>query len=128
MTAPEPSAARAYQEVIARLSAAAEDLRTRDLDRAAELAHTFADLDDAMVRTRERAALTDMVVTLHWEAALDALWTESWMTLRPRPGPAPGAPHGAAPADVAELEAEVERAAAAVAAAVHRGVFRRRRP
>lgn len=116
----DSSAARAYQDVVARLSAAAEELRTRDLDRAAELAHTFADLDDAMLRTRERAALTEMVVTLHWEAALDALWTESWMTLRPRPAPA----RGADPADVAALEAEVERAAAAVTAAARSSKFR----
>lgn len=116
----EPSAARAYQDVIAGLSAAADALRERDRERAAELACRLVALDDAMVRAVERAALTRLGVDLCWEAALDALWTESWLQLRPLPDP-PGVP--GVPGDLAALDATVEARSAALRDEVRRRRF-----
>jgi hypothetical protein len=110
------SAAREYKEVIARISAAAEDLRERDRQRAAALSRELVGLAEAMHGATDRAALTRLGVELHWEAALDALWVESWMKLRPRPGPDPSA----AGADLDALDAEVEERAAELQAAVRR--------
>ncbi|WP_219413083.1 hypothetical protein [Pseudonocardia nigra] len=118
------TAGREYKEVVAGIAAAAEALRERDRERAAELARELAGLSDEMHRAGERAALTRMAVELHWEAALDALWTESWLKLRPRPGPDPRADTGR----LAELDAEVERAAAELQEAVRRRRFGLRRP
>ena len=85
------TAAREYKEVIAGITAAAEALRERDRERAAALARELVGRAEAMEHAEERAGLTRLGVELHWEAALDALWVESWMKLRPRPGPDPRA-------------------------------------
>ncbi|MHA6627781.1 hypothetical protein ACU61A_20280 [Pseudonocardia sichuanensis] len=110
------SAAREYKEVIAGITAAAEALRERDRERAAALARELVGLAEAMHGAGERAALTRLGVQLHWEAALEALWVESWMKLRPLPGPDPRAD----PADLDDLDAEVEARAAELQEAVRR--------
>jgi hypothetical protein len=110
------SAAREYKEVVAGITLAAEALRVRDRERAAALARELVGLTDAMLRAGERADLSRTGVELQWEAALEALWVESWMKLRPRPGPDPRAD----PADLDALDAEVEARAAEVQEAVRR--------
>jgi hypothetical protein len=110
------TAAREYKAVVAGITAAAEALRERDRERAAELARELVGLAEAMHGAGERAALTRLGVELHWEAALEALWVESWMKLRPRPGPDPRAD----PADLDALDAEVETRAAELQDAVRR--------
>jgi hypothetical protein len=122
VTEPVPGA-RAYKEIVAGLADAAEDLRERDRRRAAALARRLVELDTAMVRAEERAALTRLGVALHWEAALEALWTESWMTLRPRPEPDPRAD----PAHLDALDAAVEQRAAQLQEAARRRGFGLRR-
>jgi hypothetical protein len=104
------SAAREYKEVIAGIAAAAEALRERDRVRAAALNRELVRLAEAMAHAEERAALTRLGVELHWEAALEALWVESWMQLRPRPGP----DRRADPAAIDALDAEVEARAAEI--------------
>ena len=69
----------------------ADPARLEDLDaevdhRSDELRDRLLGLEDEMLRAGERARLTESVVQLHWERALDLLWAESWMKLRPRPG------------------------------------------
>lgn len=113
------TAERDYKEVIAGITAAAEELRARDRERAAELEHRLGPLAEDMVRAGERAALTRLGVELHWEAALEALWMESWMKLRPRPGPDPRVD----PADPADLDVEVEQRSAELQQAVRRSRF-----
>ena len=110
------SAAREYKEVVAGIAAAAEALRERDRERAAALNRELVGLAEAMAHAEERADLTRLGVELHWEAALDALWVESWMKLRPRPGPDPRAD----PADIDALDAEVEVRAAELLEATRR--------
>ncbi|HZG90292.1 MAG TPA: hypothetical protein VEZ42_08760 [Pseudonocardia sp.] len=112
-------AARAYKEVVAGIAEAAEKLRTADQERAAALAVDLVGLERTMMRAGERAALTRLGVELSWEDALEALWVESWMQLRPRPGPAPGAD----PARLDELDAEVQLRREELLAAVRRRRF-----
>lgn len=109
-------AARRYKEIVAGVTVAADSLRGLDRARAAVLARQLVDRDAEMLRAGERASLTRLGVELHWEAALEALWVESWMKLRPRPGPDPSAD----PADLDALDADVEEAAAQLQAAVRR--------
>ncbi len=111
------SAARDYKDVVAGLDVAADALRAADAERAAELAQELVVRQDAMGRAAERAALTRAVVQLHWETVLDALWTESWLTLRPLPDPPP------TPGDLEKLDAAVEQRAAELLDAVRRRRF-----
>jgi hypothetical protein len=110
------SAAREYKEVVAGIAAAAEALRERDRARAAVLNRELVGLAEAMAHAEERAGLTRLGVELHWEAALEALWVESWMKLRPRPGPDPRAD----PEAIDALDAEVEARAAELQEATRR--------
>ncbi len=87
----ENDPARRYKDVIGELTAAADALRDRDRARAAALARELVDLDAAMVAAGERAGMSRLAVELRWEAALEALWDEQWMTLKPRPRPDPDA-------------------------------------
>ncbi|NMH97195.1 hypothetical protein [Pseudonocardia acidicola] len=99
------TAARDYKAIIAGITSAADELRERDRERAVELSRDLVGLDDAMVRAEERAALTRLGVHLHWEAALETLWAESWMTLRPMPAP----DERVDPAHIDALDAAVEQ-------------------
>jgi hypothetical protein len=116
VTQPHSSAAREYKQIIAGIIAAADALRERDRERAAELSRSLVRREEEMQRAVEHAALTRMAVELHWEAALEALWVESWMTLRPRPGPDPHADW----ARVDEYLDEIERRSAELQEAVKR--------
>lgn len=108
------SAARAYKDLIEGLDAAADELRERDRTRAALLDQQLEGLRRAMGEAVERAALSRALVTLHWEAALEALWTESWLTLRPLPSPPP------ASGDLDALDGVVAARAADLLAAARR--------
>jgi hypothetical protein len=116
VTDPRSSAAREYKQIIAGITAAADALRERDRERAVELTRGLVRLEDDMHRAGEREALTRLAVELHWEAALEALWVESWMTLRRIPDPDPTAD----PALIAQYDAEVELRAAQLQEAVRR--------
>lgn len=113
------TAAREYKEIVAEISAAAEAVRERDRQRAAALTRELVALSEAMEQATKRADLTRLVVELHWEAALEALWVESWLTLRRRPGPDPRADS----AQLERWEAEVEQRAAELREAVRRRRF-----
>ncbi|WP_214371320.1 hypothetical protein [Pseudonocardia sp. H11422] len=111
------SAARDYKAIVAGITAAADELRERDRERAVELSRDLVGLDDAMVRAGERAAMTRLGVNLHWEAALEMLWAESWMTLRPMPAP----DERVDPANIDALDAAVEQRFAELRDATRRG-------
>ena len=112
----EGSPARDYKTIVAGLADAAEKLRATDRAKAAALAVELVELQRRMYQAADRAALTRVGVELSWEAALEALWVESWMTLRRRPAPAPGG----ATTSLDELDVEVERCTAELLAAVKR--------
>lgn len=103
------TAADEYRAVIARLAGVADDLRERDAERAVALRSELVDLERAVEQADTRAAATRFVVDLHWETALEALWPEQWLKLRPKPGPDRRAraedidAHDAAAAEAAEV-------------------------
>ena len=123
MTEPaDRDAARRYKDVIAELTAAADALRERDRARAADLARELVDLDAAMVAARTRAGMSRLALELRWEAVLEALWHEQWMTLKPHPRPAPDVD----PERLDALDREADLAATEVLdAARHRFPFLR---
>ncbi len=107
MSGLEESPARQYKKIMAEATAAAGALRERDRRRAVELREALLGLEDEMLRTGERARLTASVVQLHWEEALEVLWAESWLKLRPLPDPDPAAD----PARLEDYDAEVHHRA-----------------
>ncbi|MBV9313677.1 MAG: hypothetical protein JO100_07940 [Pseudonocardia sp.] len=112
------SAACRYKDIIGGMSEAAAALRRADTERAAALAERLVELDEAMRRAAERSALTALGVGLQWEAALESLWGEHWMTLRPLPAPSP-TPH-ATPRDLDYLDTVVAQRYEALREAVRR--------
>jgi hypothetical protein len=114
-TAPS-SAAHQYKDILAEVTTAAAELRERDRARSAFIDRSLPELHDQMLRTGERARLTAAIATLHWERALDLLWSESWLDLRPRPAPDPCVD----PEDLEVYEAEMDDCADALARAVRR--------
>jgi len=123
VTSDQRPAARRYKEILAEITAAAGALREQDGRRAAELRVELIGLEDEMLRAGERARLTDSVVQVHWENALDLLWAESWMKLRPRPEPNPKAD----PTRLYAYDAEVHRLADALRVVVRRRWYEFRR-
>lgn len=118
------TAARRYREITGELTETVERIRRADQAHAAELLGRLGELDEAMTRAAERAALTRLSVNLHWEAALEALWDEQWMTLRPLP--APNAP--TVVRDLDELDTRMELRYQELVDALHRrGLPLRRR-
>ena len=105
--------ARRYKDVVGELSAAADALRESDRVRAAELARRLVDLDAALVQAELRVALSRLALELRWEAVVETLWHEPWMTLRPRPVPDPDAD----PQRLDALDRELDLAADEVLAA-----------
>lgn len=118
------SAAREYRDVIAGITAAVDALRERDRERFTALARRLVELDAAMARAEERAALSRLGVDLHWEAALKALWAESWMTLRPMPTPDSDGPTPADPSALDALDSTVAQRYGDLQDAVRRRGFR----
>lgn len=113
------SAAREYKEIIAEISAAVEGVRERDRERAAALARELVGLREAMQQATKRVELTRIGAEMQWQEALEALWAESWLRLRTRPGPDPRAD----PAQLDRWQAELEHRGAELKEAVRRRRF-----
>ena len=105
---------RSYKDIIGELDAASAALRKRDNDRAGELEHRLVELATVAAEAEHHAALARFAVAVQWDAVVDALWKEDWLTLRTQPKPDRGPDGEATPDDVQSLIVAVERAAAAV--------------
>ena len=114
MTAPDP--ARAYKGVMLGLTAAADALRERDQERVAVLEQRLVELKEALAAAQERARTSQQQAQARWAKALDALWSEAWLKMRPLPRPA----EWADPAELDELDAEVARRADELHEALHK--------
>lgn len=112
-------AVRAYKDAIGELDAAATALREQGTRQAEALRRRLDELATAAADAEACAALARLGVELHWDAVLDRLWHEQWMTLRPHPRSAPDAD----PDGLAELVATADRAAEAVLEASKRRAF-----
>lgn len=113
------SAARRYKDITGGMTDAVARMRRSDVERAARLESALPELEEAMRVSAERAALTELGVGLQWEAALESLWGEHWMTLRPLPRPDPRAVERA-PRDLDYLDAVVAKRYEALVDAIRR--------
>lgn len=117
------TAARRYKEITGGMTAAHARLRRADSEKAGVLAARLAEIDAAMEAASQRADLTALGVGLQWEAALESLWSEDWMTLAPLPAPDPNV----SPGDLDYLDAVVAQRYEALAEAVRRRTMLGRR-
>ncbi len=88
--APEPevrSAVERYKEVIGSAGEAIAAMRAHDEERVADLVAGLAESQDRMAEVIEREKVVRLGVALHWESAVEALWEERWMKMRPMPKP-----------------------------------------
>ena len=115
----ETDAVRAYKDVIGELDEAAAALHERGRRQAETLRRRLDELATAAADAEKRAALARIGAELQWDAVLDRLWHEQWMTLRPHPQP----DLDAAPDDLDALVVAVERAADAVLEASRKRAF-----
>lgn len=99
------TAARGYKDITGGMSDAVARMRRHDIACAARLSEQLVERDEDMRTAANRAALSELAVYLWWESAMESLWGESWMTLRPMPLPDPHAD----PRDLAYLDAVVEQ-------------------
>ncbi len=118
MTAPDRPAggtpATRYKAEIAELTSGMAAEVDRNNARVRELRERVAELDRELLAAADRALLVRIAAELAWEDALEALWVESWITMRPFPRP----DRMTKPGDAMALGAEVERRAAELLAAV----------
>jgi len=108
------SPATAYKQAIGEVTGGMEGEVERNNARVKQLRERLADLDRDLLVAADRRLLVRIAANLAWEDALEALWVESWITMRPFPKPDRTAGAG----DVMELGAEIERTAAELLAAV----------
>jgi hypothetical protein len=117
------SAAQQYKDLIAEIGDASGERREREAVLVTDLRRRFGSLDDRMRRIGERVAMSTLAVRTHWETALEAMWSEQWMTVPPFPRP----DRAADPARLAEYEQEMYAAHQDLMALVQRSMFGFRR-
>jgi hypothetical protein len=110
------SAAREYKDVIAEVTAGLDSESERNAERVAELRRIVDERSRLLDEAADRHILIRIGAELAWEDALEALWVESWMDMRPYPRP----DRFAKPGDLATLAVRVEEAAAALRAEVQK--------
>jgi hypothetical protein len=109
------SAARRYKEVIAALTAGFDGDAARNAGRVEQLRERVAELGRELTAASDLHVVARVGNLLAWEDALEILWVESWMTMRPFPRP-----DRLAKGDAAVLVARVEARVADLRAAVQR--------
>jgi hypothetical protein len=115
VTGPAETAARRYRAVIAKITEGMDAEAEQNKDRVLELRGRVAELGRELARAADRVLLVRIVAELAWEEVLEALWVESWMTMRPFPRP----DRMVKPGDAVELGAEIERHRDELLIAVH---------
>ena len=108
------TAARDYKDVIAAVSAGLDDRSERNAERVAVLRRLVDERGRELDAAADRHVLVRIGAELAWEDALEALWVESWIAMRPYPRPDRLSKAG----DLAALMLRVEEAAAVLRAQV----------
>ncbi|WNV82103.1 hypothetical protein [Umezawaea sp. Da 62-37] len=117
------SAAERYKEIIGSISEAVSTMRAHDERRVAELVARLAVSQDRMVDAIEREKVVKLGVALHWEAAVEALWEERWLQMRPMPRPDERVP----PRDQNDYDAAMELAFHALEESLQKRTLLRRK-
>ncbi len=84
---PTVSAVERYKEIASLAGGAVTRMRDQDRDRVRELLAHLAASQDRMADLIEQEKLTQIGVRLLWEAAVELLWEERWMQMKPIPEP-----------------------------------------
>ncbi|MGM1064255.1 hypothetical protein [Saccharothrix sp. Mg75] len=84
---PGVSAVERYKELIGLAGESVDRMRAHDRVRARELLDRLAASQERVVEVIEREKLVRAVVRVHWEAVVELLWEERWMTMTPVPAP-----------------------------------------
>jgi hypothetical protein len=92
VTDPGWSAARRYRAITSGLNEAVERMTRADQARVSQLREGLDELAAAVGSAERGQTELEARVEEYWEAALDELWNEQWMTPRPMPEPNPAAP------------------------------------
>jgi hypothetical protein len=98
-------ATRRYKDVAGLNTEALDRMRETDRGLVDKLEQQVLVTERALAEVSERERVARMGVELHWEAAMEELWAERWLTIEPMPQPAKPAP----PMDPLECDAEVGR-------------------
>jgi hypothetical protein len=114
-------AARRYKARITEVTGGLDARADLNAQRVDELEEKVKALGWQLREASDRHLLTRACVELAWEGALEALWVETWITMRPFPKP----DMWAKAADRDKLLAAVEQRAAELKAAVQGRGLRR---
>jgi hypothetical protein len=117
------SAVERYKEVVALAGESVERMRTADRARVRELLERLAASQDRMAAVIEQEQLVRLIVAVHWEAAVELLWDERWMTMTTVPGPDGSAP----PRDQREYNTAMDLAYQALEEALQKRTLLRRK-
>lgn len=85
-------AARRYKEIAGLNTESVERMREHDRALVEELEKRLEQAEKALAEAAEHERVAKMGVRLHWEAAMEQLWNEHWLTVKPLPQPASPAP------------------------------------
>jgi hypothetical protein len=115
---------RRYQELAGRNSEAVRRMRAEDEGRCRQLDRTLAETEQLVSRAVLADRMAEVSINTHWETAVEALWSERWLEVKPMPEPAERVPV----LSMAQADAEVERTYAVLRDALKRtGVWPRLR-
>ncbi|HEY0816721.1 MAG TPA: hypothetical protein VGE11_25870 [Pseudonocardia sp.] len=107
--------AKRYKDEIAELTAGFDGDAARSANRVRELRLRVVELGKELKAASEQRVIARLGNVLAWEDALEILWVESWMTMRPFPKPDrlakgdPGELVARVEARVADLRTQVQR-------------------
>ncbi|HEX4703637.1 MAG TPA: hypothetical protein VH352_16025 [Pseudonocardiaceae bacterium] len=98
-------AVRRYKELAEQNTEAVRHMREQNRVVAEVLRQRLTQVDRELAEATEREQVARMGVRLHWEAAVDALWSERWLQVGPQPDPVEPPPD----LDALHADAEVGR-------------------
>ncbi|KAA2263005.1 hypothetical protein F0L68_11135 [Solihabitans fulvus] len=113
-----------YKEIAGMAAESVDRMRRHDQERASVLDRALLESQERMARIADQERIVRLGVALHWEAAVEALWDERWMTMSPQPQPDETVPDH----DQLHFDGEIERTYRALEDALQkRGLIRRKR-
>ncbi|MEU5694889.1 hypothetical protein [Actinosynnema sp. NPDC020468] len=83
----EVSAVERYKEIVALAAESYERMRDNDRRRVAELLRRLAETQELMARVIEQERDVRIGVSVVWDQAVEALWDERWLEMKPMPAP-----------------------------------------
>jgi hypothetical protein len=76
-----------YKQLAEQNTEAVRHMREHNRKVAERLRARLTEVDRELAEATERERVARMGVRLHWEAAVEALWSERWLQVGPQPDP-----------------------------------------